>query len=575
MSQGSPTSPCRLLVWSLRPHRRALAGVAALSALMVAGTVALPLLIGRAINEITLGKTDAALATAGAIAVLGLVLAVVLAARGSLAGRLSLKVERTLRGRLYAHLHAIEPAILDRRSTGDWVSLATLDLIPISSFLGLYLSQLATGALTLIVAAAVMFTIDPLLALLALAPTPLTILATVRYRATARPILNALRERTGELTGIVRENITGAAVIRATGREEEEMRRFSKTADAVLEETLAANRRLAVFTPATQVLPSLGAATVVVVGGLMAIRGDLSVVSFAVFYTYLVMLVPSLQVIGTVVGQAQLALACAGRVATAFGHPRETGPPEPPMPEGPAPIELDGVSVSADDGRAVIDDANLRVSSGGRIAVVGATGSGKSVLVKLINRLVHPSGGSVRVAGHAVEQVELHALRRAIAAAGADEFLFGDRAAENIAFGRPDSSQQEIEAAARCAQAHDFIAALPDGYSTRIGDGGTGLSGGQRQRIALARAIAAHPGVLVLDNATGSLDSLTEAAAVRSLGELREHEPHTRIVVGYRPALLRDADEVVVIEDGRIVERGTHEELMRSSERYRALVGSP
>jgi ATP-binding cassette subfamily B protein len=237
-------------------------------------------------------------------------------------------------------------------------------------------------------------------------------------------------------------------------------------------------------------------------------------------------------------------------------------------------VALEGVSVRGQDGRTVIDDADLQVSSGGRIAVVGTTGSGKSVLVKLINRLVTPSGGSVRVGGHAVDEVELHSLRRAVAAAGADEFLFAGTIAENISYGRPDASADEIEAAARCAQAHEFIAELPDGYATRIGDGGTGLSGGQRQRIGLARAIAARPGILVLDNATGSLDSVTEAAAVLSLAELRESEPHTRVVVGYRPALLRDADEVVVIEDGRIVERGTHEELLKSSERYRTLVGS-
>ncbi len=575
MSQGPPTSPFRLLTWSLQPHRRALAAVTVLSGLMVAGTVALPLLIGRAINEITLGKTEAALLTAGAIAILGLVLAAVLAARGILAGGLSIQVERTLRGRLYAHLHAIEPAMLDRRSTGEWVSMATLDLIPISSFLGLYLSQLTTGALTLIASAVVMFTIDPLLALLALAPTPFTVLATLRYRTTARPILDAVRKRTGELTGVVEENITGAAVIRATGREQEEMRRFNEAGAAVLHETLAANRRLALFTPASQVLPSVGAAIVVVVGGLMAIRGDLSVVSFAVFYTYLIMLVPSLQVIGTVLGQAQLALACAGRVATALGYPRESGPSEPPMPVGAAPVRLEGVSVRGEDGRTIIDDVDVDVSRGGRIAIVGATGSGKSVLVRLINRLARPSAGTVRVAGYAVDEVELHSLRRAVATAGADEFLFAGTIAENIAFGVPDATEEEIEAAARCAQAHEYIVEQPDGYATRIGDRGAGLSGGQRQRVALARAVAAHPGVLVLDNATGSLDSLTEAATAQSLAERREHDPHTRIVVGYRPALLRDADEVIVIEGGRIVERGTHQELLEASERYRALVGSP
>jgi ABC-type multidrug transport system fused ATPase/permease subunit len=574
MTPNTPTTAFRLLVSTLRPHLRALGAIGVLSALMVAATVALPLLIGGAIDAITLGRRGAALVTAGAIAVLGIVLAVVMAARGIGASRLSLTVERTLRTRLYSHLHELDPPTLDGRSTGEWVSLATLDLIPIANFVGLYLAQLVTAALTLLAAAVVMFTIDPLLALLALAPAPLSVVAVARYRATARPILNSMRQRMAELTGLVDENIGGAAMIRASGREDEEMRRFREAGSRVMDEALAANRRLAVFTPIIQVVPSLGAALVVIVGGLMAIQGDLSVVSFAVFYTYLVMLVPSLQTIGTVIGQAQDALACAERVSDVLCYPSEGGPPEPSVGDSPAAVDLDGGRVSADDGRTIIDGAEVHAPPGGRVGIVGATGSGKSTLVRVLNRLIRPSAGAVRVEGLAVDEVEIHSLRHAIGTAGADEFLFAGTIAENIAFGRPDATQEDIEAAARCAQAHDFIAALPDGYATRLGDRGAGLSGGQRQRIAVARALTARPGVLVLDNATGSLDAVTEAATAQALGRHRQDDPPTRLVVSYRPALLRDADEVVVIEDGRIVERGAHDELLRTSERYRGLVGS-
>jgi ABC-type multidrug transport system fused ATPase/permease subunit len=574
MNKAPPRSPLGLLVWSLRPYRGAVIVVALLSVLTIAGNVALPLLIGRAIDRITLGLTEEALLTAGAIALLGVFVALAIGARGIIAGRLSIRVEHSLRYRLYAHLHAVEPEVLDRRSTGEWVSIATLDLIPISTFVGLYLAQLATSTLTLVAAAAVMFVIDPLLALLALATVPLTILSLIRYRATARPLLAAVRQRMGELTGLVDENIGGAAVIRASAREAEEMRRFDEASRHVLDEALAANRRLALFTPSAQVLPNVGSALVVVIGGLMAIQGHLSVVSFTVFYTYLVMLVPSIQSVGTIVGQAQQALACAERVADTLASPVERGLSTSSVPEGPAAVDLDEVSVQAADGRTIIEGADLHARAGGTIAIVGATGSGKSVLMHLLNRLTHAASGSVRIADLPVEEIELGSLRHAVSPAGADEFLFAGTIAENIEFGRPDASREEVEAAARVAQAHDFIVALPDGYETRLGDRGAGLSGGQRQRVALARALLARAGLLLLDNATGSLDALTEAAAVKALEERRREQPFTKVIVGYRPALLRAADEVLVIEDGHIIDRGTHAELEARSERYRELVGS-
>ena len=574
MNDAPPRSPFGLLVWSLRPYKAVLIVIAVLSALMIAGNVALPISRGRAIDRITLGLTDEALLTAGAIALLGILIALVVGSRGILAGRLSIRVEHSLRSRLYSHLHEVEPAVLDRRSTGEWVSIATLDLIPISTFVGLYLAQLASSALTLVAAAVVMFLIDPLLALLALAPVPLTILSLIRYRATARPILSSVRQRMGELTGLVDENIGGAAVIRASARESEEMRRFGEAGSRVLDEALAANRRLALFNPSVQVLPNVGSALVVVIGGLMAIQGHLSVVSFTVFYTYLVMLVPSIQSVGTIIGQAQSALACAERVADTLASPRERGREVSNVPEGPAAVDVDDVTVKAPDGRTIIEGADVHAPAGGTIAIVGATGSGKSVLMRLLNRLTHADSGNVGIAALPVEEIELHSLRRAVSPAGADEFLFAGTIAENIEFGQPEATREEVVAAARCAQAHAFIEALPEGYATRLGDRGAGLSGGQRQRVALARALLARAGVLVLDNATGSLDALTEAAAVKALEERRREQPFTRLIVGYRPALLRAADEVLVIEDGRIVERGTHAELEARSARYRELVGS-
>jgi ATP-binding cassette subfamily B protein len=377
----------------------------------------------------------------------------------------------------------------------------------------------------------------------------------------------------GALTTSLQETLAGVATVRAYARENEQREHFARAAERVLDASLAVNRMGARSLTAVDMLPLLGSALVVIVGGRLAISGDLSVVAFSVFYTYVVMLVPSVQAVGVTLGQAQPAFAGLRRVLEALRQPVQRSPTEPPLPVGPAGVRMRGVRADTPGGAPILEGVDLDAPAGATIAVLGMTGSGKSTLLALVNRLRDAGAGSVEVAGVPVDEVEIRSLRHAVGTATDDNFLFSGTVRENIAFARPDASLEDVEAAARAAQAHDFIAALPDGYDTLLGDRGVGLSGGQRQRVALARALLAGAAVLLLDNATGNLDALTEAAVLDELDAVRTAAPPTRIVVGYRPAVLRRADEVLVLEGGRIAMRGTHDALLRSYARYRALVG--
>jgi ATP-binding cassette subfamily B protein len=343
--------------------------------------------------------------------------------------------------------------------------------------------------------------------------------------------------------------------------------RFRHAVGRVFDQNVYSTRLSAFYAPLLGFLPSLGLAVILLVGGRMVIDGNLSLGDFTAFYTYLLMLVAPMRILGTALGMAQRAVASGNRMFEILDRePRiESRAGAPPLPHGLGKVELRGVDLNY-RGVPALREIDLEVKAGTTVALVGASGSGKTSLVALLARLYDPTAGAVLIDGADLRTVDLRSLRSEVAFVADDSFLFSASVAENIAYARPDATREEIERAARRAQAHGFIAELPEGYHAVIGERGLTLSGGQRQRIAIARALLADPRILVLDDATSSVDARTEAAIRRGLADAMIGR--TTFIVAHRLSTISLADEVIVLDGGRIVDRGGHEELLERSPLY-------
>jgi ABC-type multidrug transport system fused ATPase/permease subunit len=339
----------------------------------------------------------------------------------------------------------------------------------------------------------------------------------------------------------------------------------------VFDQTIFSTRLRAFYSPLIGFLPNLGIAIVLLVGGKQVISGGLTIGEFTAFYTYMLILSFPMRLLGVALGMAQRAVASGNRLFEVLDRePRITSPPDsPPLPEGHGRVEIRGVTLAYDGGAPALEDVDLTVEPGRTVALVGPTGSGKTSLVALIARLYDPSRGSVLVDGADVRSVDVASLRSEVAFVADESFLFSASVAENIAYARPEASDEEIERAARRAQAHEFIERLPDGYATLVGERGLTLSGGQRQRIAIARALLADPRILILDDATSSVDARTEARIREGLSEAMRGR--TTFIVAHRMSTISLADEVVIMDGGRIVDRGTHEEMLECCGLYREI----
>jgi ATP-binding cassette subfamily B protein len=534
-------------------------------------TVAIPALVGEAVDAIQTGNRPELLPLALVILSAGVLRLALTVSRRLIAGKVSLGVELDLRNLFYRHLQVLELGFFDSQQTGQLMSRATVDLQSIRFFLGYGLIFITQNALTILLASAVMFAIKPWLALLALIPVPFVIATATRYNRRSRPALQEVQQRLAELTADAEEGVTGIRIVKAFAREQHQIGRFRRAVGRLFDQNMYSTQLRAFYNPLLGFLPNIGLALVLLVGGQQVIDNQLSLGEFSAFYLYLMMLTFPMRMLGIALGMAQRAIASGNRLFEVLDRePRITSAPDaPPLPEGPGKVEIERASLAYNGGEPALEDVDLTVEPGRTVALVGPTGSGKTSLVALLARLYDASRGAVLIDGVDVREVDVASLRSQIAFVADESFLFSATVAENIAYARPEASREEIETAARRAQADSFIGDLPDGYDTVVGERGLTLSGGQRQRMAIARALLADPRILILDDATSSVDARTEAAITEGLREVMAGR--TTFIVAHRLSTISLAEEIVVMDAGRIVDRGTHDELHERCQLYAEL----
>jgi ABC-type multidrug transport system fused ATPase/permease subunit len=500
---------------------------------------------------------------------LGVARAVLMAGRRLISGKQALAVEMDMRQGLYAHLVRLSFGFYDRHQTGQLMSRATVDLQGVRFFLGYGLIFFFQNVLTVVSVTVVLFVFEWKLAMLALAITPVLVVLAYRYSHIAHPTLRDVQQKLADVATVAEENIVGVHVVKSFAQEPQEQEKFRSRSEAVFDQTIRANRQRALYVPLISWIPLVAQGAVLLVGARMVTHHQLSVGGFIAFNLYLGMLVMPLRSLGMWIGQAQRATASGERIFQIMDEPEEVSdaPGAVDLPAGAGHIRFEDVSFEYMQGRPVLQGIDLDIPAGRTIALIGHTGAGKTTLTSLVPRFYDVTVGRVTVDGVDVRDVRLISLRRAIGVISQDPFLFSTTVRENIAFGRADITDAEVEHAARLAQAHEFIERLPKGYDTVIGERGITLSGGQRQRLAIARALAVDPRILILDDATASVDATTEARIRLGLREAKRGR--TTLIIAHRLSTIALADEIVVLDGGRLAARGTHDELLETSAVYR------
>jgi len=561
------------LLGFLRPYRVGLVVSIVLAVGSQAAQIALVWVTGRGVIDAALLHRNAhkLWLSVGAILVLGVVRAALMAGRRLISGRQALDVEMDMRSSVYARLVRLSFGFYDRHQTGQLMSRASVDLQGVRFFLGYGLIFFFQNVLTVVSVTAVLFFFEWRLALIVLAVTPALVALAYRYSHVAHPTLRDVQQKLADVATVAEENIVGVHVVKAFAQETAEQEKFNRRSEHVFQQTLSANRQRATYVPLISFVPLLAQAAVLLAGARMVAHGSLTPGSFVAFNLYLSMLVMPLRALGMWIGQAQRATAAGERIFEVIDEPEDVAnrATARALPSGGGAIRFEHVSFEYLPGRPVLRDVDLDVPAGSTIALIGHTGSGKTTLTSLVPRFYDASSGRVTVDGVDVRDVTLISLRREIGVIAQDPFLFSASVRDNIAFGPGELSHEEVERAARAAQAHEFIERLPNGYDTVIGERGITLSGGQRQRIAIARALAVDPRILILDDATASVDATTEAR-IRT-GLRAATRDRTTLIIAHRLSTLALADEIVVLDDGRIAARGTHEELVQSSPVYREI----
>jgi ATP-binding cassette, subfamily B, bacterial len=486
-------------------------------------------------------------------------------------GRVALQVQYDLRNAMHDHLQALDFDNLNRMPTGQLVARANSDSTLIQGLLNFF-PIMSSNILLTVLSLAVMVVLSPLLALVSVFIVPCVLIVSYRMRWRIFPATWDGQQREGDLVQIVDEDLNGVRVVKAFGQEDRELERVADAAKVLYGSQMRAVRLQSRYQPLLEAIPTLAQVAILAVGGWLALKHQITLGTFLAFSTYVTQLVAPARQLAGILTVAQQARAGLERIFQLLDMPSAITE-QPDAVELPAirgAITFSDVHFQYSDGESVLRGIDLQFEPGERVAIVGPSGSGKSTLAMLVSRFYDPTQGTVLVDGCDVRGVRLRSLRRQVGVVFEESFLFSDSVRSNIAYGRPDASDAQIEAAARAAQAHDFIMELPRGYETTVGERGLSLSGGQRQRIALARAILYDPRILILDDATSAIDARIEAAVHDALRGVMAGR--TTLLIAHRRSTLHLADRIVVLDDGKVVEQGTHDELMNRSAHYRTLL---
>ena len=566
----------RLVADELRRQWPHLSFVLFCAAVWSGGRIGIPILTGYTIDRaIDLpGGADMSLLLTLALVVVAVaaVQGAAASARRYLAMRISYRVEANLRTALYNRVNGLSFDYYDKTATGQLMSRASADLHEIQQLV--VTIPINTAFLLMAIGAFVaLLTVHVWLAIASMAVYPVVSVITMRFynrlfSATAR-----VQQGLGDMTDAVEENIAGARLVRSFGREEHEIKRVGAVVEEIYNDQMEVARLRTIYTPLFAFLPAIGQLVILAYGGWLVLEGSVTPGQFVAFFQLLTILIWPMQGLGEIIASGQRAMTSAARVWNVIRtEPTvQERPHARSLPDGTGEVQFHDVTFGYQPERPVLRHFDLRVPAGTAVALVGPTGCGKSTVARLLSRFYDTNNGAITIDGTDIRDLKLRELRRNIGIVFEDTFLFSDSIRNNIAYGNVDASDDEIERAAEIAQAAEFIERLPDGYDTVVGEQGFSLSGGQRQRVAIARAVLMQPRVLILDDATSSVDARMEEEIRNALR--RVMEGRTTIIISHRLSTIALADQVVLMDEGRVADMGTHTELMLSNPRYAEVLG--